>query len=208
MPIQIDEQSKENVKKILEGLDKETTIMFFEGENCQTCEDVKELVKLLEELGGGKLKVEYHNINEDIAKDMGVDKAPAIVMGNIRYYGIPSGHEFGPFVEMIVFASKGENILQKETIEKIQKIDKPVRIQVFITPTCPYCPKAVIISHMFAIANKNITSDMVEAIEFPEESRKYGVMAVPKIVINDKHSFEGAYPEDAFADEVLKALKE
>ena len=32
-------------------------------------------------------------------------------------------------------------------------------------------------------------------------------MAVPKIVINEEHSFEGAYPEDAFADEVLKAIK-
>ena len=207
MTIQIDEQSKENVKKILEGLEKETKIMFFEGENCQTCPDVKELITMIEELSNGKLKVEYHNISEDIAKEMKVDKAPAIVMGNVRYYGMPSGHEFGPFVEMIVFVSKGENILQNSTIKKIKKIDKPVRLQVFITPTCPYCPKAVIIAHMFAIANKNITSDMVEAIEFPKESQKYGVMAVPKIVINEKHSFEGAYPEEAFADEVLKAVE-
>lgn len=207
MAIQIDEQSKENVKKILSGLDKETKIMFFEGENCKTCPDVKELVSVVEKLSDGKLKVEYHDLKDDVAKKMNVDKAPAIVIDNIRYYGIPSGHEFGPFVEMIVFASKGENILQQSTIEKIKKVNKPVRIQVFITPTCPYCPKAVIISHMLAIANKNITSDMVEAIEFPEESQKYGVMAVPKIVINETTSFEGAYPEDAFAEQVLKAIE-
>ena len=207
MTIQIDEQSKENVKKILSGLDKEMKIMFFEGENCQTCPDVKELVSIVGGLSNGKLKVEYHKLSDDIAKEMRVDKAPAIVIDNIRFYGIPSGHEFGPFVEMIVFASKGENVLQKGTIEKIKKINKPIRIQVFITPTCPYCPKAVIISHMFAIANKNITSDMVEAIEFPKESQKYGVMAVPKIVINETTSFEGAYPEDAFAEQVLKAVE-
>ena len=32
------------------------------------------------------------------------------------------------------------------------------------------------------------------------------VMAVPKIVINRKHSFEGAYPPDRFIDEVIKGI--
>lgn len=205
--IRIDDESKENVKKILAQIDKEIKIMFFEDDNCQTCPDAKELVSLIENLSNGKVKVEYHKLNDDKAKELNVLRAPAIVVDNIRYYGMPSGHEFGPFVEMLVFISKGETILPSDVVNKIKSVNKPVHIQVFITPTCPYCPKAVIISHMFAIVNKNIISDMIEAIEFPELSNKYGVMAVPKIVINDKVSFEGAYPESAFADKVLEAVK-
>ena len=45
----------------------------------------------------------------------------------------------------------------------------------------------------------------VEATEFPELSRAYGVSAVPKIVINDRVEFEGALPEAQFLEAVLRA---
>jgi hypothetical protein len=47
---------------------------------------------------------------------------------------------------------------------------------------------------------------MVEATEFPELAERYGVFAVPKVVINDAVSFEGALPEHLFALYVLKAV--
>ncbi len=46
-----------------------------------------------------------------------------------------------------------------------------------------------------AIASPRITAECIEANEFPELSQRYQVMAVPKIVINDKVEFEGALPE-------------
>jgi len=58
--------------------------------------------------------------------------------------------------------------------------------------------------HM-AIASPRITAECVEATEFPELSQRYRVMAVPKIVINDKIQFEGAIPEKDFLDAVLQA---
>jgi hypothetical protein len=54
--------------------------------------------------------------------------------------------------------------------------------------------------------NPNIVADMVEATEFPELAERYGVFAVPKVVINDAVSFEGALPEHLFALYVLKAV--
>jgi hypothetical protein len=39
-----------------------------------------------------------------------------------------------------------------------------------------------------AIGNQLITADMVEAIKFPHLANKYGVMAVPKIVIKERIS--------------------
>ena len=56
------------------------------------------------------------------------------------------------------------------------------------------------------MVNPNITADAVEAQQFPDLSRKYRVYGVPKIVINENHSFEGAMPEARYLDEVLKAL--
>ena len=59
--------------------------------------------------------------------------------------------------------------------------------------------------HM-AVASERVTATAIEATEFPELSRAYRVMAVPKIVINDRVEFEGALPEGQFLDAVLRAV--
>ena len=59
--------------------------------------------------------------------------------------------------------------------------------------------------HM-AIASPRVTAQCIEANEFPEISQRYQVMAVPKVVINDKVQFEGALPEPDFLGAVLQAV--
>ena len=44
------------------------------------------------------------------------------------------------------------------------------------------------------------------ANEFPDLAQRYMVMAVPKTVVNDRVSFEGALPEAQFVDAVLRAV--
>lgn len=51
-----------------------------------------------------------------------------------------------------------------------------------------------------------VTAEAVEATEFPDMSQKFMVRSVPKIVINDEASFEGALPEGMFLDQVLEAV--
>ena len=58
--------------------------------------------------------------------------------------------------------------------------------------------------HM-AVASDKVRATAIEATEFPELSRAYRVMAVPKIVMNDRVQFEGALPEKDFLAAVLKA---
>ena len=59
--------------------------------------------------------------------------------------------------------------------------------------------------HM-AVASPRVTAECIEATEFPELSQRYQVMAVPKIVINDRVQFEGALPEPDFLGAVLEAV--
>ena len=59
--------------------------------------------------------------------------------------------------------------------------------------------------HM-AIASPRVTAECIEANEFPELSQRYRVMAVPKIVINDRIEFEGAVPEPHFVAAVLQSV--
>jgi alkyl hydroperoxide reductase subunit AhpF len=58
-----------------------------------------------------------------------------------------------------------------------------------------------------AVASDSVRATAIEATEFPELSRAYRVMAVPKIVMNDRVQFEGALPEKDFLAAVLKAAE-
>jgi len=58
-----------------------------------------------------------------------------------------------------------------------------------------------------AMESTLITSDMVEATDFPHLNHKYNVAAVPKIVVNETIEFEGALPEQEFFKYVLEAGK-
>jgi predicted DsbA family dithiol-disulfide isomerase len=78
-----------------------------------------------------------------------------------------------------------------------------VHIQVFITPTCPYCPAAVRTAHRFALLNENIRADMIEAIEFPHLAQKYQVRGVPRSVINETLRVDGAVSESKYLEQIL-----
>jgi hypothetical protein len=57
-----------------------------------------------------------------------------------------------------------------------------------------------------AVASERVRATAIEANEFPDLSRAYRVMAVPKIVINERVQFEGALPEREFLAAVLEAV--
>ncbi len=60
--------------------------------------------------------------------------------------------------------------------------------------------------HM-AVASDRVRATAIEATEFPDLSRAYRVMAVPKIVINERVQFEGALPEPQFLAAVMEAVE-
>jgi len=180
---------------------------------CRYCKETEELYKEVTELSD-LLKLEAYTIEDNKEKfdEYKVERIPTVVIkgrnkGLIRFVGIPAGYEFATLLEDLIDASRGKVDLKERNRRKVEAVKEPLHIQVFVTPTCPYCPRAVRIAHKMAFINENIMGDMVEASEFPNLSEKYGVYAVPKIIVNDKVEFEGALPEDQFIAQVLKAVE-
>ena len=56
-----------------------------------------------------------------------------------------------------------------------------------------------------AVESDLVTADVVEASEFPELLRRYGVRAVPRTLVNGTTAIDGALPEVKFVEEVLAA---
>jgi glutaredoxin-like protein len=168
-------------------------------------EEVKALSDKIE------LLVYDYTADKEKAAEYKIDKIPATVIMSdqdygIRFYGIPSGYEYTSLVEAIADVSKRRTELSAQTKDALKSVDKDIHIQVFVTPTCPYCTTAVRLGHQFALESPLVKADMVESTEFPRLANRFNVYGVPKTVVNETISFEGAVPEEEFLAQVLKAV--
>ncbi len=204
------------VKEILSKLPRKVKIIYFTQElECQYCRETHQLMQELHELSEGNINLEVYNFitDKEQVDKYKVDKIPATVLTTdnkdhgIRFYGIPSGYEFSTVLEDLQEVAKGEPSVSEETKKKLEKITQPLHLQVFVTPTCPYCPSTVLMAHKLAMLNKNITADMIEATEFPHLSMRYHVQGVPLTVIGEDNAIEGALPESNFVQKVLDAYQ-
>ena len=211
----LDDQIKAELSKQLSVLTKNVKLIMFTQElECQYCRETKQILTELSEVSD-KISLEVKNFINDKtdAEKYGVDKIPATVVVDengkdygIKFYGIPSGYEFASLLEDIKLLGTGITGFDPQTENEIKNLDSDVHMQVFVTPTCPYCPQAVITAHKFAYLNDRVKSDMIESTEFPHLSNKYNVRGVPRTVINENTFIEGAAPEQMVFDKVKEAL--
>jgi glutaredoxin-like protein len=202
----LEEKQKETVKELLKDV-KSVGVLFFTSKDCKYCEAERELLQDI--ASTGKLSVKELDLESAEAKKHGIEKAPALLFEDnprVRFMGLPSGHEFRTFIDTVIHMGTGKTDINDEAKEILGKVKKPVDLKIFVTPMCPYCAPAVATAHQFAMENEHVTSSMFEAMEFPQLAQKYGVMSVPKIVINEKTSFEGAVPPQIFAKKILESL--
>jgi glutaredoxin-like protein len=215
----LNDQIEKQLRQAFEALTGPVKIvMFTQGENaleCETCADTRQLLEEVSALSG-KIALEVRDFVRDarLAEQYHIDKIPAVAILSgdtpkdygIRLYGMPAGYEFSTLIEDILMVSRQKPALHAKTLDELKKLTQPVAIQVFVTPTCPYCPRAVVLAHQLALASDLITASMVEANEFPHLSNKYQVYGVPRTVIDDVIHVEGAVPEAVLVDELLKVL--
>lgn len=147
----LNENVQKQLKQAFADLTRPVKLVMFtqEGDTansevCGMCADTRQLLEEVAELSD-KISLEVHDFNQEEAavRQYNVDKVPAIaILGGpenkdygIRFYGIPSGYEFGSLVEDILLASLGKTDLSENTLQDVAKLQQPVHIQVFTTPT-------------------------------------------------------------------------
>ena len=221
--LDLDESFINELRETLAYMVNPVTISVFVGEECETCEDTITLINTIANASptkNGKKMIEvkiYNKSNQEDLKEFekqGVERIPAVTLigGLIKYSGIPAGEEIRGFIETIMRISENDSGLEKETREELAKLKGKVHIETVITPSCPYCPYAVLLSNMFAYEeykqnNPNILSETVEAYENMDIAEKYGVMSVPAIALNGVVSFVGVPYEEDFITYIKAAAE-
>lgn len=209
----IREEDRTEIRKRFAALTEPVKLIYFTQEReCQYCRETRQLLEELTALSD-HLTLEVHDFVEDkaLAEELGVTQIPATVLigerdYGIRFYGVPSGYEFSTLLEDIIMVSQRDSGLPEATRQALADVTTPMHLQVFVTPTCPYCPQAVFTAHQFAMENPNIVADMVEATEFPHLAQRYKVRGVPKTVANDIDAAEGAVPADMLLENIREIL--
>ncbi len=150
MPIMPDKDQKALKDRFKRELKNDVTIRLFTqktfgltipGRECRYCDQTQQLMEELATLSP-KLHLEVKDFYSQTqeAKDAGVERIPAILLtatggSNVKFYGIPAGHEFANVLEDIVTLSRGVSPLSMETRKKLKQVKEAVHIQVFVTPT-------------------------------------------------------------------------
>ncbi len=210
LPRDVADHLRKRFQRDLEG--NVRIIVFVKDRDCRYCGETAQIGRDVAELDP-RISTEVYDAGQssEMRSKFGIELVPAtIILGDrdyrIRHYGIPSGGEFSTYVEDIISVSRRRPKLDSRSLEMLRSVDQKVHIQVFVTPTCPHCPRMVFMAHQFAIANENINADMIEATEFPELARKYRVLGVPKTIVNGTVTVVGQLPEDAFVEFILYSI--
>lgn len=213
----LNEDIAQQVQDVFGQLSQPVDVLFFgRKDGCDYCDDTQQLLEEVIALSD-KLNLQIYDLDEDaaIASQYKVDKAPGIVLAGrdgadsqdfgIRYAGIPAGHEFSSLIQGMLLVSSRQSGLSEATRDFLANLSEPVHLQVFVTPTCPYCPRAVVLAHQMALESPLVEAEMVEATEFPELSDRFGVSGVPHTTINSgAGTVIGAAPEEHLLAEIMR----
>jgi glutaredoxin-like protein len=180
------------------------------GHPCPTCGPTEELLRELAALDP-RIRLEVRSLlaEPERARELGVERIPAILLARdgdarVRFYGIPAGFEFATLVDALIMVSRGEPRLSPTARAQLAGLSGSIHLQVFVTPTCPYCPHIARLACAAAVASSHVRTDVVEVSEFPDLVDRYRIIGVPKVVINETVAFEGAVPEEEFVQRLLK----
>jgi thioredoxin reductase (NADPH) len=211
----IPEDIKQTIRQtFLETLKEDVVLEVYtrDGKNDKYNEAAVSLVKTLAELSG-KLKVSFHTIGDEQSVKRNVTRSPSVLIApdayRIRYTGAPMGEEGRSFLTAILMASTGNPLLSEPSIMKIaEQLHEKRDIQVFVSPTCPYCPQQVLSAFSAAIVRPDLVSaEAVEIYENQDLAESLGSLAVPQTFMNTTFTGAGLQPEPLFL-ESLMTLKE
>lgn len=103
----------------------------------------------------------------------------------LAFHGVPSGHEFTSFILGLYNASGPGQKIDDLTQKEIENIKNTVDMKILVSLSCTMCPDLVIACQRIATLNPNIRAEVYDLQHFDELKKKYNVMSVPCLVIND-----------------------
>jgi alkyl hydroperoxide reductase subunit AhpF len=143
-------------------------------------------------------------------RSLHIEYAPCMVLvkgefARIRYFGVPTGYEAGPFSDAVYDLSHSSTKLAASSKSALVNVRRRANIKVFVLPTCTFCPIVARHAYRVAIESKMVTTEIIDSSVFTELSQKHLVQGVPKVLLNDITDITGAMNESVFIEKLREA---
>jgi thioredoxin reductase (NADPH) len=209
---QMDDKEKEEMLAEAQGqlidiLDKipyEIPLFLFTspGKNDLFTQAARQVIRAVREMAP-KISLQEYDLGHELARKWDVKHSPTLLLDperyHVRWLGAPMGEEGRSFVEALIMMGYRETNLHEESIKILQKIDTPVNVKIFVSPSCPYCPQQVVNGLKAAIEKPGIVSlEIIDIQANPDLADQYAAQSVPQVFANEKLIAKGAQPEELF----------
>ena len=103
----------------------------------------------------------------------------------LAFHGVPGGHEFTSFVLGLYNAAGPGQELDEDTRREVEALGGPVNMKILVSLSCTMCPDLVIAAQRIAALNPHVTAEVYDLAHFEQLKKRYNVMSVPCLVVND-----------------------
>lgn len=104
----------------------------------------------------------------------------------LAFHGVPGGHEFTSFMLGLYNAAGPGQSVDADVAADIAAIDRKVDMKVLVSLSCTMCPELVTAAQRIAAASGYVTAEVYDINHFEALKKRYNVMSVPCLVINDQ----------------------
>lgn len=188
------------IKSILALMENEVTLVSIVDESNDKSIEFRDLILDMASLGE-KLNVEIYKKSEnlEIEEMINADKLPVVALldkdrkySGVKFHGVPGGHELNSFILSIYNLAGPGQAIDETLLNEIKAFDKKTNLKVIVSLSCTLCPDVVVASQRLAMENENIETEMIDLSLFEDIKKKYKIMSVPAIIVNDEKVHFGA----------------
>jgi glutaredoxin len=134
------------------------------------------------------------------------DGPPSIeVQTNLRYLALPNGREMAPFLQSLLSRSQGKVSLAPRSLSALETFITPTRFEVMMSPACPHCSTVVGLVNQLALASTYLEATIIDVTLLADYGQKYGIRAVPTVVIDGQDQLVGTISEDFLVDRLANS---
>ncbi len=177
----LEQALKEQLKSIFATLESNYT---FDVLVSPQHESKDELIALLSDVAESSSKLSLQ-VNDGEGLEFSILKND--IRTNIKFRGVPNGHEFTSLLLAILNADgKGKNLPDETITKRVQALKGPIHLTTYVSLTCTNCPDVVQALNAMTTLNKSISHEMVDGAINQEEVDALKLHGVPAVYADGK----------------------
>lgn len=111
--------------------------------------------------------------------------------GNILFSALPLQKGLPPFLNALSQTAGSRPVLPDPVKNRIDRLDIPIRLKLYITPACPHCPDMVNTLIPIALSSSLIQLEILDGSLFNREAQKDRVASAPCLILDDDFRWTG-----------------